>query len=463
MIVGLLGILKAGGTYVPLDLDYPEERLNFMLEDTGVAIVVTQQHLIAALQDSEAKLLCLDADWDAIARNSPENFASGTSAENLAYVMYTSGSTGRPKGIGITQRAVARLVKNTNYASLGAEETILQLAPISFDALTFEIWGSLLNGGRLVVMAGRRPSLQELGQALQRYNVTTLWLTAGLFNLMVDERLEDLRPLRQLLAGGEALSVAHVQRALEALPECKLINGYGPTEATTFACCYPITDSGCIVGSVPIGRPIANTKVFVLDAQQGPVPIGVSGELYIAGDGLARGYLNQPEVTAERFLPDPFSLLPGGRMYRTGDLCRLREDSQIEFLTRADDQVKVRGYRIELGEIEAALMRQEGVREAVAVVREDEEGDKRIVAYVVGEQEWEVKGEEVRSEVKRVLPEWMAPTAVVVMERMPLTANGNLIVARSQGQERLKRSNREVWSRRVPRSSYNWRSYGKSY
>jgi len=383
MIVGILGILKAGGVYVPIDPTYPSERIAFMLEDSSVPVLLTQLKLVEKLPQHSARVVCLDFDQVEIFQQSKQKALSEVTPDNLAYVIYTSGSTGKPKGVSIIHRGVVRLVKETNYANLSAEEVFLQLAPISFDASTFEIWGSLLNGARLVIMPPHSPSFQELGQALRQYQVTTLWLTAGLLHLMVDERLEDLKNLRQLLAGGDVLSVPHVKKLLEQLKGCILINGYGPTENTTFTCCYVITDPSQIGNSVPIGRPIANTQVYLLDTQMQLVPIGVRGEIYVGGDGLARGYFNRPDLTDEKFIPNPFSNQPSDRLYKTGDLARYLPDGNIEFLGRIDHQVKIRGFRIELGEIEAALLQHPDVQEAVVIVREDIPGDKRLVAYFV--------------------------------------------------------------------------------
>ncbi|HEU5131603.1 MAG TPA: AMP-binding protein, partial [Pyrinomonadaceae bacterium] len=285
--------------------------------------------------------------------------------------------------VSVTHQSIVRLVKETNFAGFGPDEVFLQLAPVSFDAATMELWGPLLNGGRLVVFPAQTPGLEEIGSVLTTHGVTTLWLTSGLFNLMVDERLEDLRGVKQLLAGGDVLSIAHVKKVVQELPGCRLINGYGPTENTTFTCCHPITDVDTIESSVPIGRPIANTQVYVLDHQLRPVPVGVAGELYIGGDGLARDYFNRPALTAEKFIPNPFSDVPGARLYRTGDLTRYLPNGTIEFIGRVDQQVKLRGFRIELEEIQAALVEHESVQEAVVVAREDTPGDKHLVAYVV--------------------------------------------------------------------------------
>jgi len=425
MIVALLGILKAGGAYVPLDPDYPQARLKFMLEDARVPVLLTQMALLQNLPPNAAEAICTDELRETIARESCDNPAVVTTADNLAYVMYTSGSTGKPKGVAVKHRNVVRLVKNTNYASFSADEVFLQFAPISFDAATFEIWGSLLNGARLALMPPARVSLQELALALKRYRVTTLWLTAGLFSLMVENHLDGLRGLRQLLAGGDVLSVPHVRRVVEELKDCRLINGYGPTENTTFTCCYPLKDLAKVNGSVPIGYPISNTTVYILDAWMNPAPIGVPGELYIGGDGLAHGYLDRPELNAERFLRNPFSPGSGARIFKTGDLVRYRATGEIEFIGRMDNQVKVRGFRVELGEVEAALAEHPSVREAVVVARKDE-GDKHLVAYLTAREGRELIVDELRGFLQQKLPDHMVPSVLVPLESMPLTPIGKV-------------------------------------
>src|SRR6185503_4182245 len=336
----------------------------------------------------------LDSDWETIAAESAENLSGNAVAANLAYIMYTSGSTGVPKAVGVTHCNVARLVLNTDYANFGPAEVFLQLAPLSFDASTFELWGSLLHGARLVVMPPHRVSLEEIGRSLRQHGVTTLWLTAGLFHLMVKEQLEALAGVRQLLAGGDVLSVSHVETTLEAQRQLDhggvLINGYGPTETTTFACCCRLdsqTRRERLLANVPIGKPITNTEIYLLGTQMNLMPVGVTGEICIGGLGVARGYLNAAALTAERFVPHPYSPEPGMRLYRTGDLGRWLESGEVEFQGRRDQQVKLRGYRIELGEIETALQAHPQVREAVALVKEDERGEKRLLAYVLPEGE----------------------------------------------------------------------------
>ncbi|WP_414512339.1 non-ribosomal peptide synthetase [Nostoc sp. PCC 9305] len=426
MVVALLAILKAGGAYVPLDPGYPQERLAFMLSDTQVSVLLTQKELVTKLPTHTALVICLDADWNTIAQNKKDNLSTSVTADNLAYVMYTSGSTGTPKGVSVIHRGVVRLVKETNYAQLTPEEVILQLAPISFDASTFEIWGCLLNGGRLVIYPPNTPSLEELGQIIQQYQVTTLWLTAGLFHLIVDEKIDALKSLRQLLAGGDVLSVPHAQKFLQTVQNCQLINGYGPTENTTFTCCHPITAPLQPDVSIPIGRPIANTQVYILDQNLQSVSIGEVGELYIGGDGLARGYLNRPDLTAEKFISHSFDGNLATRLYKTGDLARYLPDGNIEFLGRIDNQVKIRGFRIELGEIEREIAQHPDVREIAVLARQDEAGEKQLTAYIVPHYNSGYTHNKLRSFLQQRLPNYMVPSAFVMLESLPLTANGKV-------------------------------------
>jgi amino acid adenylation domain-containing protein/non-ribosomal peptide synthase protein (TIGR01720 family) len=510
LVVGILGVLKAGGAYVPLDPTYPRERLAFMLADTQAHVLLTAttgdrrpetrdrrsetgdrrpetgdekdalNNLLSCVSGSRVSVSVVDliVDWPRIARMSDTNLAIDVTADNLAYVMYTSGSTGQPKGVRIVQRSVVRLVLETNYIDLSTDDVLAQLAPISFDAATFELWGALLNGARLVIFPAHSPSLAELGQTLTRYGVTTLWLTAGLFHQMVEGCLDGLRSVRKLLAGGDVLSAEHVRKVLHELGGCRLINGYGPTENTTFTCCYPMADASQVGDSVSIGRPIANTEVYILDHLLQPVPIGIPGELYIGGAGLARDYLNQPELTAEKFIPNPFAARNEergtrnedtkeqrtknkeqsagssddticnlqsaicNRMYRTGDLARYLPSGDIEFLGRNDSQVKIRGFRIELGEIEAALALHPAVRESVIVAREDIPGAKRLVAYIVPNDERRTINDEnhsssliahrssfqaeLRAFLKQHLPDYMLPAVFVLLDTLPLTPNGKI-------------------------------------
>ncbi|NMO19519.1 non-ribosomal peptide synthetase, partial [Pyxidicoccus fallax] len=421
LIVSLVAILKAGGAYVPLDPAYPRERLAGMVEDTRPQALITTRALSTHLPAEGLSTVVLeDAALDAEPAHAPPSTAL---PDSLAYVDFTSGSTGRPKGVGTTHRNVLRTLFGVDYAHLGPDETLLQLAPIAFDASTLEVWGALLHGARLVVMPPQPPSLEELEQVLRDTRVTTLWLTAGLFTQVVESRLSALRSVKQVLAGGDVVPPAHARRVLGELG-IPLTNGYGPTETTVFAVCFRMTDPAQAGASVPIGRPIGGTRLYVLDEHGQPVPMGVPGELFIGGDGLARGYVGQPSLTAERFIPDRFSGIPGARLYRTGDRVRWRADGLLDFLGRADSQVKLRGFRIEPGEIEAALTAQPGVRQALVLVREDRPGDKRLVAYVVGAPDMQV--EALRAALKQRLPDYMVPSAFVPLEALPLTPNGKV-------------------------------------
>jgi len=394
MIIGLLGILKAGGVYVPLDPEYPQERLMFILNDTAVPILLTQQKFVKRLPVYEAMYLCLDQAWSTIASEAVENPEHHVRPDNQIYVMYTSGSTGHPKGVSALHQGVTRLVQRPNYVDLTADDVFLQFASLSFDASTFEIWGSLLNGALLVIAPPDTPSLVELGHILRTRQISVLWLTAGLFHQMVDNQITDLLSVRQVLAGGDVLNVVHVRTLLQQRLH-RLINGYGPTENTTFTCCNPMDATTLIGSSVPIGRSITGTTVYILDKALKRAPIGAVGELYTGGKGLARGYLNHPDLTAECFVPHPFSKEPGSRLYRTGDQARYLSDGTIEFLGRQDNQVKIRGFRIELGEIEAVLNAHPAVQEAIVTVREDVPGNKYLAAYVVPSMRTKETGQQV--------------------------------------------------------------------
>ncbi len=426
MLVAILGILKAGGAYMALDPSYPAERLSLMVADTRPAALLTQAHHAAALPTCDGPTLCLDSEWASIATESSERPRSAAGPEHLAYVIYTSGSTGRPKGTMVPHRAVLRLVKNTNFATFDEQQVFLQFATVSFDASTLELWGSLLNGGRLALFPPGQPALDEIGPVIRAEGVTTLWLTAGLFHQLIEHDPTALSGVTQLLAGGDVLSVPHVKTALQTLDGCTVINGYGPTENTTFTCCHSMTDPGALDRTVPIGRAIANSTAYILDPALRPVPVGVTGDLYTGGDGVTRGYLGHAALTAERFLPDPFSDRPGARMYATGDQARALTDGTIEFLGRRDHQIKLRGYRIELGEIEASLGQHPAVADTVLLAREETPGDKRLVAYVVPGDGEPPTSAELRSFLKDRLPDYMVPAAYMVLDSFPLTTNGKV-------------------------------------
>ncbi len=432
MVVGLLGILKSGGAYLPLDLSYPPPRIAYMLQDAHVPVLLIQQHLQEQLPDVQQlqqsmQVVCLDTDWATIAACRAANPENQTQPENLAYVMYTSGSTGNPKGVEIPHRAINRLVNNTNYIELTEHDRVAQASNASFDAATFEIWGALLHGAQLIGMS-RDVALSpaKLVEQLREQQVSVLFLTTALFNQVVNLEPNAFQTLRYLLFGGEAVDPGAVRQALQAGPPEHFLHVYGPTESTTFSSWHAIDRVAEDATTVPIGMPLANTQLYVLDDYRQPVPIGVLGELYIGGDGLARGYLHRPALTDEGFVPNPFG---AGRLYKTGDLVRYRADGNIEFVGRIDNQVKLRGFRIELGEIEATLSQHPAVQETAVVLREDQPGYKRLAAYVVtGEQPQAFSRliPDFRAHLQQTLPDYMVPAAFVPMPSLPLTPNGKV-------------------------------------
>jgi amino acid adenylation domain-containing protein len=421
-VIAFLAVLKAGGAYVPLDPDYPRERVAFMITDTGTPLIVTDRACASVLPPHQAAIVNLDEAVETIGKEDQTNLNLDAAVADLIYVMYTSGSTGRPKGVLIEHRAVVRLVCGADYAAFDETQRFMLLAPSSFDASTFEIWGPLLNGGSLAIAPVSTPSLEEIGNLISRFGVTTLWLTAGLFNLMVDQNVEGLRPLRQLLAGGDALSVAHCRRALAALPGCRLINGYGPTETTTFAICATITADALQGAAVPIGLPINQTEIYLVGRDLNPVAQGEVGEICIGGLGVARGYLNQPELTAEKFVVPHWNT--NTRLYRTGDLGRRVRDGVIEFVGRLDDQVKVSGYRVEPNEIACVLREHPQVHDATVSVRKNESGNATLIAYVVSDAA--IGRDDLRDFLAGKLPAFMIPTIFVPIQSIPLTSNGKV-------------------------------------
>jgi amino acid adenylation domain-containing protein len=449
MLTGLLAILKAGGAYLPLDPDNPRERLSLVLKDAAPSLLLTQPHLRGILPDHSAEIVCLDGDWKAFEAEPAENLQSDVRPENLAYIIYTSGSTGRPKGVQITHRAISnRLLWMQHRFPLRSQDVLLQKTVYGFDASVWELFLPLMVGARVVMArpGGHRDSAY-LVEEIERSGVTVLQMVPSMLEVLLEERgIEGCKSLRRVYCGGEALSGRLQERFYERMSWGELVNLYGPTEASIDASYWPC-ERGSRSNKVLIGRPIKNVQLYLLDAAMEPVPVGVGGELYIGGEGLARGYLSRPSLTAERFAPDPFSGRAGGRLYRTGDVARYLEEGVIEYLGRADQQVKVRGFRIELGEIEAALCELSGVREAVVLAREDASGGKRLVAYVVPSKE-EADGptaEELQRGLRERLPDYMVPQAFVMLEQLPLLANGKLD------------------SRALPEPEMDWRSDDDTY
>lgn len=430
MVTAMLAILKVGAAYVPLDPEYPEDRLRFMLEDADIRFLLTQKSVVERLPltlTQEIVAICLDdaEHWSGEDGLSSPSGSVSVSSDDLCYVMYTSGSTGRAKGVCIPHRGVVRLVKVANYATFTPDDVFLQYASISFDASTLEIWAPLLNGGKLVIAPPGLLSLSQLGALVRDHHITTLWLTASLFHLMVMERLDDLKGLKQLLAGGDILPMRAVRRFLSEAHGCTLINGYGPTESTTFACCHVMTTLDEAGDPVPIGRPISNTRVYIVNQAGVALPVGSVGELAIAGDGLARGYLNNMELTQQKFVTG-LPACPHERLYLTGDLARWRSDGVVEFIGREDYQVKIRGYRVEPGEVEAALEEIEAVRQCVVIAAEDGTGARHLVAYVVFDDASELTQDALPHILAGKLPHYMVPSVYVTLDALPLNANGKL-------------------------------------
>ncbi len=425
-IVALLGILKAGGAYVPLDGAYPKQRLQFMLKDAGVRLLLTA-HDQPEVATDETEIVYLDSGAEMFDGESHDNPEMVTSAENLAYVMYTSGSTGQPKGVGVTHRAINRLVRNTNYVQFHHSDRIAQTTNAAFDVSTFEIWGALLNGACLVVLAKETVlSPSELKRAIAKQQISVMFLVTALFNQMAQSVPGAFASLRYLVFGGEASEAQSVKRVLDHGKPKHLLNGYGPTEATTFATWYEVDKVAATARTIPIGRALANTEVWVLDKQGQLAPVGVVGELYIGGDALAREYLGRPELTAEMFVPHPYSSEPGAQLYRTGDLVRYLCDGNLEFLKRLDHQVKIRGFRVELGEIEAALNQYWAISESVVIDSDDLATGTRLIAYIVPEEGVEPTPQELYSFLKEKIPSYMIPSVFVTITEVPLTPNGKV-------------------------------------
>jgi len=427
MVVGLLGILKAGGAYVPLDPTYPQQRLAFMLEDTAAPILLTQQRLLVRLPQYQGRVVCLDRDARDIDAHGNADLDTATTVESLAYVIYTSGSTGRPKGVMIEHRSLVNYVHWLESSfPLAPTDRVLQSTSIGFDTSILEVFWPLFAGAPLeLAQPEAQRSAEELIELARRKGITVLQVVPSMLGAIVEGRgIAGIGSLRRVFTAGEALG-AELVRRFHSQSAAELVNGYGPTETTVYSTFFRC-NAVHAAQPVPIGHPVSNTRIYVLDRHGEPVPIGVPGELCIGGAGLARGYLNRPELTAEKFVPDPFAARPGARMYRTGDLARYRADGNIEFLGRIDHQVKIRGFRIELGEIEAVLAEHAAVRQAVVLAREDTPGDKRLAAYIVPADAAVPDAESLRATLRKRLPDYMLPAAYVVLEKLPLLPNGKV-------------------------------------
>lgn len=432
LIIGLLGVIRAGGAFLPIDHALPHARREYLLKDSGTRFLLTRTSLLSLFPDFNGTVVAVDAQ-----RQHPGQSPAFTGNTNgAAYIIYTSGSTGEPKGTVVPHRGILRIIQGHPFVKFGPELTTLFHLSISFDACQLTVMGTLLTGGTMVIPASEKPVLSDFVEAIRAHGVNCLFSASGYFKLLVDEHLEDLKKLRYLVTGGDAISVPHVRKALRTLGPGVVINVYGPTEATILATAYPVMDESWAGGSIPIGKPIDNTLLHVLDEKRKPVRIGQTGELYIGGPGVALGYLNRPELSLRHFLPDPFSNVPGALMYRTGDMVLWNEEGELEFMGRTDDQVKVRGFRVELGEVESALDNLALVKDRVVVALPSGNGEKRLVLYVVpANAEVQPTGSKpdettrifldaLANHLAETLPEHMVPSDVVVIKSMPLNSSG---------------------------------------
>ncbi len=420
MIVGIIAILKAGGAYLPIDPTYPLDRIDYMLKDSGTRILITQNHLLGKVEfDGEV----IDINAKSCYIESTSNLPHINKSSDLAYVIYTSGSTGKPKGSLTMHYNISRVVKETNYIDITDKDNVLQLSNYAFDGSTFDIYGALLNGAKLVMLNRETViDIDKLSKLIKDQEISVFFVTTALFNTLVDLNIECLKNVRKILFGGERVSLQHTKKAIEYLGKDKIIHVYGPTESTVYATYYFINDIDEKLGTVPIGSPLANTQIYVLDKNNMTMPVGVPGELCISGDGLASGYLNRTELTAEKFVQNPF--VQGQVMYKTGDLVRWLTDGNIEFIGRIDHQVKIRGFRIELGEIESQLLNYKDIKEAIVIAREDNTGNHYITAYISAASEINIL--DLKKNLLIKLPEYMIPAYFIQLEKLPLTLNGKV-------------------------------------
>lgn len=420
MIIGILAIFKAGGAYMPIDPSYPKERVEYMLSDSRIHLLLVQKlEMIPADYQGEA-LLLTEESWLA---EETSDLELTNQSQDLAYVMYTSGSTGKPKGNLTTHQNIIKTIINNGYIEITPKDRLLQLSNYAFDGSTFDIYSALLNGATLVLVPTQTlMNPADLASVIRDQYITISFMTASLFNTLVELDVTSLKHMRKILFGGEKASIKHVEKALDYLGDGRLVNGYGPTETTVFATTYTVDHTIMETGIVPIGRPLNNTTIYILDRDDQLQPIGALGELCVSGEGLARGYLNRPDLTAERFVENPF--VQGERMYRTGDLARWLPDGNIEYVGRIDEQVKIRGHRIELGEIEARLLDHAAVSETVLLAKQDEQGHSYLCAYVVTNGVWTVA--ELRKHIKETLPDSMVPSYFIELQKLPLTSNGKV-------------------------------------
>jgi amino acid adenylation domain-containing protein len=421
-IVAALATLKAGAAYVPLDPRYPADRLRLMLATTHCSIVLSTPDLRHTIPESSAAGY-LEARADSTDDAGHDEPTAQVHPDDIAYIMFTSGSTGTPKAVMVPHRGIVGLLRDGGLYPIGPDDTALHATSVSFDAAAFDIWGALLNGAQLVVVTATTPSVLDIAETISTHQVTAAMLPTGMFHLMVDECLEGLSKLRCLLVGGDVLSSTHARRFLDGAPGVRLINAYGPTETTFASTVHIVSPDQEPTRPVPIGRPVPQADIHIMDENLHEVSPGTTGQLFIGGkSGPARGYMGDPALTAQRFIPDPWTT--GGRLYATGDLMRELADGTLEFLGRADNQIKRRGYRIELGEVELAVRADPNVRDAVVVLDGDTAESRRLVACVVGKPAADLTG--LRTRLATALPEYLLPDLILPVEALPVTTNGKI-------------------------------------
>ena len=425
MIVGILSILKLGSAYVPVDHQYPMERVRYILRDTGASLTLTKRTMDSELLKELVRPVFLD-DASTAEYYEDTNLPVDIKPSFLAYVMYTSGTSGKPKGVKLPHSGAFRLVKNTNYIHLDYTDIVLHHSTCSFDASTFEIWAALLNGGTLVLYPPQTFDMDTLGSIIRDYSVTTLLLTTSVFHLVAEHKLDCLSTLKQLVVGGDVLQAKAVKKAISCYPHLKIVNGYGPTENTVFTCCYSMTHETNIGESVPIGKPITGTNIFILDENLHCVEVGEVGELYTNGLGMAKGYINRSDLTQEKFPPCPFPET-GKTFYKTGDLVRKDVEGNVHFVSRVDSQVKIRGFRVEPGEIENIINLRSDVEESVVLAQTSNSTEKHLIAYVkLSKSSSGVDSREIKNYLSSKLPQHTVPTYIHIIDKFPMTQNGKI-------------------------------------
>ncbi|MCA2230001.1 amino acid adenylation domain-containing protein [Nonomuraea aurantiaca] len=418
LIATLLGVLKAGAAYVPVDPADPALRLSQIIDDAGIAVALVDAEGAASMRPQPVHAIHVGETGDGARASVP------VTKSDLAYLMYTSGSTGTPKAVMVEHSNIVNLVTEPNFLTITPDDVILQLAPAPFDAATFEIWGALLNGARLAIAPPGMLAPRDLTEVIKNSGVTVLWLTAALFHRQIDEDVTAFQDLRAVLAGGEALSASHVAALRAAAPDCRIVNGYGPTECTTFSSCHLVAVDERLGARVPIGTPVQNATAYVLGPDGTPLPPGFTGELHIGGAGVSRGYWRRPALTAERFVPDPFDPVPGRRLYRTGDLAAWTPEGLLDFRGRTDDQVKLRGHRVEPAEVENVLTAHPSVLQAAVALLRDDRNEPRLIAFVVPSGRFDQRV--LRSFARQRLPAFMVPARFVERRELPVTGNGKI-------------------------------------